>query len=430
MRKIFACLVTVLLINSHIILAQETSFMLKEEGVALSLDESIAIALRDNKNILLKEEQVKKAKLKISEAQSSFYPTLNFTGEWRDTRGLYSKDIGATSTQISVKQYLYKGNKTVNTLKYNGFQFEEAVALLDKEKMDLILNVKKAFYTLLLAKEFFDINKAIVENMLAHLDLAKARFKAGLSSESEILALEASLNTASVTHEISLNQVDSAGFALKTLLYLDKDTKISPKGEFAFNSKEVELDKAFLTAIQIRPEIKQYEAQVKASEKSIEIAKTDNRPSIYALWDYYGKSVSSLSSLPSKGWQDYNVVGVILSWPIFDGWLTKAKVEQAVSDLRVSRLSKEKVVKDVVLEVKKAYLDLKNALSKLKSQESELSVYKDNAAVVKHRYESGVSSLLDFSDANLKYQIAVFNNKQAIYDYLMAKSEFDRATGG
>lgn len=430
MKKILICFIAILLMSSHVVLAQNAYLSPKEEAVALSLDEAIAIALRDNKNILLKEEQMKKAKLKISESHANFYPALNFTGGWSDTRGLYSKDIGATSTQVSVKQYLYKGSKTINTLKYNGFQFEEAVALLDKEKLDVILNVKKAFYTLLLAQGFFDINKAIVENTQAHLDAAKARLKAGLSSESEILGFEASLSLVDAAREISLNQAESAGATLKTLLYLDEGVKIQAVGEFLFDPKEIEFDKAFLAAMRLRPEIKQYEAQIKANEKSIEIAKADNRPSVYASWDYYSKSVSSLTSPPAKGWQDYNVAGITFSWPIFDGWLTKAKVEQAVSDLRASRISKDKAVKDVGLEVKRAYLELRNSLAKLKAQERDLSVYKDNALVVKHKHESGISSLLELNDADLKYQIALFNNKQAIYDYLTAKSDFERATGG
>ena len=429
MKKQWVFLVITLLTNTHLVLAQGAAPSLKE-GTTLTLDESIAIALRDNKNILLKEEEVNKAKLKISEARSGFYPTLDLTGGWHDTRELYSKDIGAYSTQVSLKQYLYKGSKTINTLKYNGLQFEVANALLDKEKLDVVLKVKKAFYTLLLALEFSRINNAIVENANAHFDSIKTLYKAGLVSESEILSKEAALKAVSSVHEISLNQVESANAVLNTLLYLDKDTIILPEGEFEFTSKEIELDRAFLKAMQSRPEIKQYEAQIKSGEKSIEIAKAQNRPSIYASWDYYSNSVNILSFSPTKGWQDYNVVGVTFSWPIFDGWLTKAKVEQAVSDLKVTQLGREKVIRDIVLEIKETYIKLKAALSNIKVQEADLAVYKDNAEVIKHRHESGLSSYLDLDDANLKYQIADFNKKQAVYDYLTAKSEFDAVTGG
>jgi outer membrane protein TolC len=49
---------------------------------------------------------------------------------------------------------------------------------------------------------------------------------------------------------------------------------------------------------------------------------------------------------------------------------------------------------------------------------------------VQEKYKKGLSSLLDSSDAALKYAISLFNRKQAIYDYIVAKFNFDKATGG
>lgn len=404
--------------------------LLRAEEIVLTLDEAAALALRDNRDLLLKGEDTEKAKLKIAEAKAALLPSLNFTGNWIDTRGLYLKDIASVSSQATLKQYLYTGAKTTNTIKANEYKLAVAGALFDKTKLETVLNVKKTFFTLLLAKEFTDLNKSILENTNRHLESVKARYKAGEASESDILKLDSSLSSIKQALEESMNQAESSLALLRDLLYLNDDVRIRPAAEFIYEKREVAFDEAFLKAMQSRPEIRQYQAQAEADRKAIEIAKADNRPSIYASWDYYSRSTTSLTFSPAKGWQDYNVIGLTFSWPIFDGFATKAKVEQAIVDLKETRLSKEKIIKDIAFEVKAAYLSLKNAIARLGSAESDIKLYADNLSAIKEKYNQGIASQLDFYDAVLKHNIALFNKNEAIYDYIIAKSSFDKATGG
>ncbi|MEW6008624.1 MAG: TolC family protein [Candidatus Omnitrophota bacterium] len=408
-----------------------TPTLTKAEGeISLTLDEAIGFALRQNRNVLLKAEEVEKSKKKVREAQSGLFPTLNFTATTSDTIGLYSKDLIQTSTQATVKQYLFKGGKTIKTIKQNQYEQEISQALLDKTKLETALDVKKTFYTLLLADEFADVNKGILENTKEHLEFVLVSYQNGQASQSEILKIQQSLTSVQEAYEVSSNQIQTSQALLNNLLYFDQNTKIKPNAEFTYEPAQALYDEEFLKAMQNRPEIRQYEAQVNADKKAIEIAKADTRPNIYASWDYYSRSRTSLSFSPTKGWQDYNIVGVTFSWPIFDGWATKAKVEQAIVDLKETRLLKEQAIADIALELKKAYLDLKNAISKIKSSQADIEVYKDKLAVAEEKYKQGIISSLDLSDASLGYDIAIFNEAQAIYDYIIAKARLEKATGG
>lgn len=405
--------------------------LLKAEEITLTLDEAMAIGLRDNRDILLKSEDVKKAKAKIKEAEAGFLPTLSFTGGWTQTRDYYpNKDIGQTSTQATLKQYLFKGGKTINTLLMNKSKLEVAKAILDKTKLEIILNLKKAFYTLLLANEFSGLNKSISDNSQQHLDSLKERYNNGQVSESDILQIESSLESVRQACESSLNQVESARILLVNLLFLDKGVMIKPNAQLIYEPREIAIDEAILKAMKDRPEIRQYELQENVDKKAIEITKADNRPSIYASWDYYTRSTASLTFSPGKAWNDYSIIGFTFSWPIFDGFATKAKVEQAIVDLKETRLLKEKTINDIALEVKNAYLALKNAIARIASVESDLVLYKDNLATAEEKYQQGITSHLDLNDANLKYSVSVFNEKEALYDYIIAKSSFEKATGG
>jgi len=397
------------------------------EEVSLTLDEAVAIALRDNRDVLLKEQDVKKAKEKIAEANASLFPTLSFTGGWTDTRGFYSKDLTQTTTQTTLKQYIYKGGETINTIRRNVDKFEVAQALLDKTKLETILNLKKAFYTFLLAAEFNHLNKGILNNTNEHLNFLDARYKQGQASASDILKIKESLSSVGEAYEASSNQVEASVALLKNLLYLSEDVKIKAEAQFVYEPIEVAYDAAFLKAMESRPEIRQYRAQEQADRKAIEITKADNRPSIYASWDYYSRS--HVSATTTRSWNEYNILGLTFSWPIFDGWATKAKVEQAIVDLKETQLSKDKAIKDIALELKNAYLSLKDAIAKIEATRAQVDLYKDTLSVIEKQYKAGIASSLDLNDASLGYQVSLFNQKQAIYDYIVAKAKFEKATG-
>ncbi len=66
----------------------------------------------------------------------------------------------------------------------------------------------------------------------------------------------------------------------------------------------------------------------------------------------------------------------------------------------------------------------------MKSTDAEIAAYKDTLSVAQDKYNAGIASGLDLDDVSLGYQVSLFNQKQAIYDYILAQAGFDKATGG
>lgn len=400
------------------------------EVISLTIEEAVALALRDNRNILLKSEDAAKAKLKIAEARAELFPELQFSGSWSLARGLYAKDLGGTSTRATLTQYLYRGGKTIHTIRYNGYNFEVAEALLDEAKLENILNVRKAFFTLLLSNELVRLNTSIFENSRAHLESLKTRYQSGEVSESELLEAQAALEGVREEREASLNQAEASRESLRNLLYLEKDVIIEANGALNCEPREVAFDESFLRALEKRPDIRRFSLEEKAGREQAEIAKADTRPSIYASWDYYSNSRTTLSFMPGKGWNDNNAVGVTFSWPVFDGWAAKAKVEQALVEVRQAQLGREKAVKDAAAELTEAYLSLKDAIARLQATDADLALYRNNLFTAEAKYKQGEVSFLDKDDAALKYMVSAFNRMQGAYDYLIAQSAFEKAMGG
>ncbi len=401
----------------------------KEETIVLTLDEAIAIASRGNKDILLNQERLAQEKLKIEEAKGAFLPDISVSGSDTYTRGSYRKDIVSYSFQAGVRQYIYKGGESVNNLKQAKYKAEVQSAVLDKTKLNIGFNVKKAFYAILIAREFSRINRIILENSAAHYRVALARYKKGEASESELLKAKSLIGSMQSLYVQSRGQLENARILLKNILYVEKDANIDIRGELAYAPKKMAIDDAILKALSLRQEIRQYEAQAEADKARAEAAKAGSRPSIYGSFDYYSRSTTSLTFSPSKGWQDYNVIGVTLSWPVFDGWATRAKVEQALIDVKQARILQDKYKLDVATEVKSAYLSLKTALAGLEPRKSDIAVYADNARSVQEKYKEGIASALDVFDARLALLISQFNQSQALYECLASKAELDKAMG-
>ncbi|MBN1869363.1 MAG: TolC family protein [Candidatus Omnitrophica bacterium] len=398
------------------------------QETVLTLQEAIALALRDNPNILLQTEDINKSKEKIKESQAALWPTLNIVAGESVVKHFYPNDLTQTTAQLSAKQYLYKAGKTLNAIEQNEYQMRVTESLLDKTRLETALAVKKSFYTLLLAQEFAQLNKEILDNTQNHLDSFEMRFEKGLVSELDILKLKESLESVRYVYQDSYLQVESAQDLLKNLLHVDESVTIKPEAEFIYEPKEMAIEEGFLEAMKNRPEIKQYEAQEMANQKAIEVAKAENRPSVFASWDYYNRPV--VSGVATQETWDYHTFGINVSWPFFDGWATKAKINQAISDLNRTKILREKLTKDIRLELKTSHLSLKNAIAEVKKYEASHKLYRNNLVSMQSKASKGLASSLDEEDAMLSYRVALFSKNQAIYNYIIAKSDFDKATGG
>jgi len=400
------------------------------QEISLTLDEAIAIGLRDNPNILLGKEEINKAKQILSQSYSALFPNLNLGLSWQNTKELYPKDITSFNTQLSLTQVLYQGGRIINTISLSKDRILLTETILDKTKLELILAIKKAFYSLLLQERLVELSRKILENIQAHLEAQKKRYKYGEVSESEILNIESSLSNAKKSYQEAINQRDSLEAVLKNLLFLKEEVSIKPKGEFIYEPKEIAYDTAFLEALSKRPEIKEYELKEKMAKKQVQITRSLNRPNIFASWNYYSSSRTSLGTVSQKGWQDYQTFGIVVQWPIFDGMLTQHKINEALVDLKQTQILKEKTKKDIILELKETYLSLKDAIANLRKTEAELLLYQDNLSVAEEKYKKGEISWLDKEDAQLKYEISLFNKQTAIYEYILAKASFEKAQGG
>jgi outer membrane protein TolC len=398
--------------------------------VRLSLADTVALAVRDNKDVLLQGAQVEKAAALLAQARSARNPQLAVQGRWETTRELYAKSIPSVSGQASLTQTLYQGGAIVAAIRQAESDIVVEEAVLEGRKLDTVLAAQKGFLTLLLARKLSELNKDILENSVQHEAIIRAKYSKGEAAQSDVLNARAQRAATEDAYLESLTQVDASRAALNRLLSLDPSVRVVPDGTFEYDPRALAYDEAFAKAITARPEVRENEARVKSQQQAVARARSGSQPAVSASWDYYSRSRNSLGFSPTKGWNDFNVLGLTVSWPVFDGWQTRARVEQETVALRQSELAREKVRQDIALEVRQAHLAVIAAAGSIRASEADIVRYRENLAVAQEKFRLGQVSRVALDDAQLKYVISVFNREQAIFEYLIAKSTLERAAGG
>ena len=155
------------------------------------------------------------------------------------------------------------------------------------------------------------------------------------------------------------------------------------------------------------------------------LAKAGNKPSLFGSANYeYKRPYYS-----EDEWKtDWNFT-LALSLPIFDGFLTRAKVRGAQSDLKQLDIT-EKQIRDLIqLEISQVISDLNLARENILSQEENVKQAKESLRIATVQYEKGMLTNLELMDTEFALTVAETNYLQALSDYLIAEAKYEKAIG-
>jgi outer membrane protein TolC len=119
----------------------------------------------------------------------------------------------------------------------------------------------------------------------------------------------------------------------------------------------------------------------------------------------------------------------VLSVPIWDGGVARAREAQARDDLEIAQLRLKQAQEGIALEVRQAYLNLQDAQKRLEVARKGLEQATEALRLARVRFEAGVSPQLEISDAELAFTQAQTNLVNAQFDYLDAYAALLRAIG-
>ena len=339
----------------------------------------------------------------------------------------------AYATTISGSQLLYSGGRTGAALEL-ARNFREAAELqLQEETADIDLAVRTAYYRALFALELESIAAAAVVQAEQFLDQERLRESTGAASELDVLRAEVALANLKPHAVQARNAAETAALDLKRLVNVPaaQPLKLTTALETPAPDRLAPPESAPAETLARRAAIAAAERQVRMRELAVRIAKGAFLPSI-ALQMSYGRLAFPTDPFRLGGldWRtDWSaVLGVQI--PIFDGLRRNAQVDQAAAELNQARLRLAQLREGVQLQYQQALGEQQRAAATIAARQTTVTQAQRVYDLTVMRYDRGVATQLEVSDARLALLQARTNLAQALSDFYVAEATVARALAG
>ena len=355
-----------------------------------------------------------------------------------------SKDIGdpigfalqlqnSFTGSIEAKQMIFNGSYLVG-LKASKTYKELSVKQLKQAKEALAEQVLKSYYSLLVNREKTKLLDVSINRLDSTLKETQALFKNGFVEQIDLNRLEVQLNNLKAEKQKTLRMLTLAGYALKIQMGMPI------RDSLELTSKLDEIGPAEIlpagTTIDYNRRTEYSVLQTQKSLVGLEMKNINSGylPSLFGLATLgINSAASRFGNLGNFSQNDryipYSFIGLNLSIPIFDGFEKKYKYQQ-------SKISMEKLNNGIKaqenaidLEVNQANINLANAQTNMDIQKRNLNLATEVVRVSKIKYRQGVGSNLEVSNAEADLKESQTNYYTALYDFIIAKIDLDKAQG-
>ena len=399
----------------------------------LTLDEAVLTALANHPNLKAARERIGAQEAVVGQQMAAYYPTLTFNNSYRSSQ----TREGTAPAEPAFETYISEGR--VNYTIYNFGKREGAVEAARetlsatgynyKTTVDaVILGAKQAYYVLLGSQALVRVREDAVKNRELLVRQARGFYEVGTRARIDVVRAESNLYTAQADLIAAQNAVRVSWVTLKNNLGLRELAERPLVEEAIMTTIPFTLEQAREVAYAQRPELKSFEAQRRAQDQNIAVARRGHLPDI--IFDAgYGRRHDSDLGINTFPLQPAWSVGLNLNIPIFDGFRTTNRVEETLRNYWVIRAQEEAQRQQVALDVEQAYLRLVELQERIKANEAAANAAKENLDLANGRYEVGVGSIIEVTDAQTLYTESQTTYIRALYDYKIADAQLVRAIG-
>lgn len=395
------------------------------KGSVLTLDQCIQIGLKNHPDIVAFTNNVKVYEARIGEAKSAYYPQLSLLSSYSRTKPTppsVSPVYELYSAGLQLSQNIYDFGKTSSRVKIQNLSLGAASSDLENISNQVVLGVRQSYYGVLKAERDRAVAADSVRMFEQHLAQAKAFLDAGKKPRFDVTKAEVDLSNARLELIKAENNLRVARVVLSGSMGVPYAREYSIVDTLGFQKYYVTLDESVTRAYLARPDLKSLVAQKQAALEAIRLARRQYLPDLSGNATYQQAN----EDFPLKeGWN----FGVVLTLPIFNGFETKHRVEEAVAAEAVLRANEESLRQAIVLEVQQSYLNLKEVEDSIVTAELAVKQAKENLDIAKGRYDAGVGNPIEVTDAQVIYVDARKNYTETLYEYQIARDSLRNAMG-
>ena len=317
------------------------------------------------------------------------------------------------------------------SLKISDMDVELAVEKARSSKLEMVKQVKQAYFACLLAKEAFGVYKSVYENALANLEQTQRKYNAQKASELDLARAKTSLANAIPNVFDAENSVVLSLWQLKAVMGVDLSEEIDVDGTLLDYDDEllevsVCMEQPDLSG---NSSLRQLDIQAQQLAASIKAQEYASLPSIALSFSYSMNAMTNDFKFNTYQWSPHSYVGLSLQVPIFAG----GKRANAVRQSRVQSDELAVQTQETERQLRIAIRQCLNTMdTAVKSYSSALSAVESAGKaydIASKSYSVGKNTLTDLNDAQLALTQARLTSSQAVYNYLVAKANLESHIG-
>ena len=441
----------------------------------------VRTALDSNNQLVAAREAYNLASEQVSEAWGNVMPTVDLNASYQRNLSVPVNFLPAAifdptagpddylpvqfgadnqwNSTISVEQPLFKPGVIVALGAAQRFENLQVEAVRGREQ-SVVTQVRNSYYQLLLAQEQARLTEKSVNRVRESLEETKALNRGGLAADYAVLRLEVELANLEPNLRRAKNAVLQARRSLAVLANYPDHEALEVQGSLAemdlddlaenspenraileFNGAilsyakipESELETGLARAAEFRSDLRQFALTEELRRTEMRLEQASYLPEISVFGNYIVSAQDNGSpSFFGRGdgqSATSRALGLRVSVPIFQGLRRDARIDQKRASLREAQASSRQAFRTARSQIRTISEDIEEADLRASGQALAVRQAERGFEIASAQYAEGLSSQLELTDAEVALRQSEFNYAQAVFDYLVARAQFDEATG-
>jgi len=423
------------------------------DTLKLTIEESVALALKYNPDLIAVAEKVEQARSRVGEAGTAFlpqvtaqagytrldmapfFPTSKFAmfgggmppGETDIPKKITIGLPDNFSATLQLQQPLFTGGKIKNSFDISRLAESAVRTNLLRARKELIYQVKNAYWNLVRARKFMEVAEESVEQLAAHLNDVQNMYDVGIAAKNDLLKSKTYYAKAKMGLLKAKHGVELARRNLCNIIGIPIEKEIICTTELEdIDTTAIDLKSAIEKGLARSPELKVLEYQKMIAGKELAISRSGYLPDIiftanlgYKYPDReYGKDFYTT-------W----TVGFYAQMNIFDWGKTAFKTEEAKSKIKEAEVTLKGVRDAMVLNITRAHLSVIEAKKEIEVAREALEQAEENYRVTNEKFKEGLVTNTELLDAQVLLSNARTDYSNAFINFRLAKADLARAMG-
>ncbi|MGM9803170.1 MAG: TolC family protein [Muribaculaceae bacterium] len=413
------------------------------DTLMLSVDDCVTIALNENPTVKIADMEITRVDYSKKETLAQLFPNVSFSAAYSRTlakQTMYmnnggetmaikmgrdnTHNVGFNATMPLVSVPLWK------SIKLSDNQILQNIESARSSRISLINQVKNAYYALLLA---YDTHEVLLENHATakvNADIYEKKFKNGTASEFDVLRSSVAVKNIEPSIIEAENSIRSLELQLKVLMGMDVATGIKPNTTLSSFKDTMYADVLGLnSSLADNTDLRKLDLQTDYLKKTLDVQKAAWYPTLSASIGYNWYSMSDGSPFKNFAWSPNSSVGISLSWTLFNGGGRYYKQKQAELSYKEMAWQRDNLSRTLEMQRQIQLDNIQKNVKQIETCTASVEQAVKANQIQEKSFKIGASTYLDLRDSEDAVMTSKLSYYQAIYNYLVAKSDLELLLG-